>query len=94
MPPLQASIEPNTGLWYQQFGFKQWYAISPESTIEDDAEADEIENASIYLYGLIHARYILTLDGLEEMVWFWSNCSIIAREVQGLSFWLLLSRFL
>ena len=35
---------------------------------EEEVNANEIEEAAIFLYGLIHARYILTLDGLEEMV--------------------------
>lgn len=36
----------------------------------DDEQRDAIENSARYLYGLIHARYIITSRGLAKMVSF------------------------
>ena len=41
--------------------------ISPFLCLEDYDE-DDLNEAATYLYGMIHARYIITLDGLEQMV--------------------------
>ena len=35
------------------------------STLDDEAE---LENTANYVYGMIHARYILTTPGIEAMV--------------------------
>ena len=42
--------------------------LFPDFIEEEDVNPNDIEEAAVFLYGLIHARYILTLDGLEEMV--------------------------
>ena len=43
---------------------------------------------------MIHARYIITQDGLDAMVSVPSRADCVARQVQGASLWLLQPRVL
>ena len=42
------------------------------SSLSDIEEEDiaTIKDTAEYLYGMIHARYIISADGLDAMVWF------------------------
>lgn len=36
----------------------------------------ELNDTAVYLYGMIHARYIITQDGLEAMVALSASCHV------------------
>lgn len=50
----------------QQFAY--CYDIILDYEINDDIDFKKLENSVVKLYGLIHARYIVTTQGLEAMV--------------------------
>jgi len=35
-----------------------------------EIDQDELQTSTTNLYGMIHARYIVTASGLEAMVWY------------------------
>lgn len=45
----------------------------------EDYDLQDLNDAAAYLYGMIHARYIITQDGLEAMVPFLALVDWVAR---------------
>lgn len=39
-----------------------------ECSFVEEYDSSELEDTAVYLYGMIHARYIITIDGMEAMV--------------------------
>lgn len=39
-----------------------------EWSFVEEYDSSELEDTAVYLYGMIHARYIITIDGMEAMV--------------------------
>ena len=60
----------------------------------DEEDIGTIKDTAEYLYGMIHARYIISLDGLDAMVWFFFSYDVVAGKVQTASFWCLLKSLL
>ena len=44
------------------------YYIKFSITAPSDDECEELSRSAAFLFGLIHARYIVTMHGLEIMV--------------------------
>lgn len=51
-----------------QTHYSYCYDIILDYEINDEIDISKLENSACDLYGLIHARYIVTSDGLEAMV--------------------------